>query len=316
MTTPRYSSFVHWFSGGPFSPYVRMTKSAGGFLKLIETAMPAVEMSDPAVPELVLHCDLRGGFGVNADLGSGRFSARTRPGDFFLAAANFANAISVDSDHQVRSIAFPINYWSRMFDDAPNLAPGFDFRSLHRGAFSSSAIWSAQRQLWRLCDEEGMASRLLAQSAGCEILAELCRMSGSPLATARGGLAPSSKRRILELMRARLAEDVSLDELAAEARLSPYHFARMFKKSVGMPPRVYLTRLRLERACELLEGTDLPVTEIAFEVGYSSNQVLARVFQKHRRISPSDYRRKVRDPVRTLALNAPTALRVRAAPEE
>jgi AraC family transcriptional regulator len=98
-------------------------------------------------------------------------------------------------------------------------------------------------------------------------------------------------------MQERLSEDISLDELAAEARLSPFHFARMFKESVGLPPRVYLTRLRLERACELLETTDLPVTEIAFEVGYSSNQVLARLFVKHRHMTPSDYRRAVRDPV-------------------
>jgi AraC family transcriptional regulator len=98
-------------------------------------------------------------------------------------------------------------------------------------------------------------------------------------------------------MRARLSEDISLDELAAEARLSPFHFARMFKQSVGVPPRVHLTRLRLEKACELLETTDLPVTEIANEVGYATNQVLARLFVKHRRMTPSDYRRAVRDPV-------------------
>jgi AraC family transcriptional regulator len=69
----------------------------------------------------------------------------------------------------------------------------------------------------------------------------------------------------------------------------------MFKQSVGVPPRVYLTQLRMERACELLELTELSVTEIAHEVGYSSNQVLARIFHKHHRMTPSDYRRVVRD---------------------
>jgi AraC family transcriptional regulator len=176
----------------------------------------------------------------------------------------------------------------------------FDFGALHRGTFASSKIRSAQRHLWRLCDVEGAPSRLLAQAAGCEILAELCRLAGSPLASTRGGLAPWAERRCLELMRARLSEDISLDELAAEARLSPFHFARMFKQSVGVPPRAYLTRLRMEKASELLEQTDLPVTEIAQEVGYSSNQVLARVFFKHRQMSPTDYRRAVRDPTRLI----------------
>ncbi|MGQ0566592.1 MAG: helix-turn-helix domain-containing protein [Gemmobacter sp.] len=101
-------------------------------------------------------------------------------------------------------------------------------------------------------------------------------------------------------MHARLAEDISLDEMAAEAQLSAFHFARMFKQSVGVPPRVYLTRLRVDRACALLEMTDLPVTAIALEVGYSSNQVLARVFLKHRRMSPTDCRRATRDPTRAV----------------
>ncbi|WP_245731170.1 helix-turn-helix domain-containing protein [Rubrimonas cliftonensis] len=129
-----------------------------------------------------------------------------------------------------------------------------------------------------------------------------CRLGGAPIAPAKGGLAPWAERRCLDLMRARLSEDISLDELAAEAQLSPFHFARMFKQSVGVPPRVYLTRLRMEKACELLELTDIPITEIAFDVGYSPNPVLARVFAKHQHMSPSDYRRAVRDPVRPVSL--------------
>jgi AraC-like DNA-binding protein len=50
--------------------------------------------------------------------------------------------------------------------------------------------------------------------------------------------------------------------------------------------------------------TDLPVTQIAEEVGYSSNQVLVRVFAKHRHMSPTDYRPAVRDPVRRASLQA------------
>jgi AraC family transcriptional regulator len=84
--------------------------------------------------------------------------------------------------------------------------------------------------------------------------------------------------------------------------MSQFHFARMFKQSLGVPPRVYLTRLRVEKAREMLEHTDLPVTQIALEVGYSSNQVLARVFLKHQRMSPTDYRRAVRDPVCRIAM--------------
>jgi AraC family transcriptional regulator len=176
-----------------------------------------------------------------------------------------------------------------------------DRLQLYRGAFHSPSIHAAVRQLWTLADEEGAPSRLLARAAGCEILAELCRLGGAPLAAPKGGLAPWAKRRCLDLLHEHFSEDISLDELAAEVRLSTFHFARMFKQSVGVPPRIYLTRLRLDKACELLETTDMPVTDIALEVGYSSNQVLARVFAKHRRVSPTDFRRATRDPGRSPA---------------
>ncbi|WP_245582004.1 AraC family transcriptional regulator [Phyllobacterium phragmitis] len=226
----------------------------------------------------------------------------TPKGTLAVAAPNFATTVINDDSHRLRSLAFPMAQWQGVLDEAADGRFSFDSSCIYGRVFDSPSIRSALRNLWALCEHEGPPSRLLARAAGLEILAELCRLGGAPLATAKGGLAPWAQRRCLELMRARLSEDISLDELAAEARLSPFHFARMFKQSVGVPPRVYLTRLRMEKACELLETTDLPVTEIAQEVGYSSNQVLARVFVKHQRMSPTDYRRAVRDPLRVIAL--------------
>jgi len=123
-------------------------------------------------------------------------------------------------------------------------------------------------------------------------------MAGLPRETsslAKGGLAPWAKRNCLELMHARLSEHLSLDQLAAEAGLSLSHFARMFKRSVGVPPRVYLMHIRIEKACELLERTDMSVTGIALEVGYSSNQTFGRAFLKRVHVTPGDYRRALRD---------------------
>jgi AraC family transcriptional regulator len=277
-------------------------KSPGGILNMLEARQPAAEMSDPAVPDLVLYQDLPGGSRIKADHGSGRFDVTTERGGFLVAAPNFAHSSKVYSDHHIRSLAFPLAEWQGVLEDAVERRFLFDGLGVYRGTFTSPTIRSALRTLWSLCEEEGAPSRLLARAAGCEILAELCRLGGARLAPAKGGLAPWAERRCIELMHARLSEDISLDELAVEAQLSPFHFARMFKQSLGVPPRVYLTRLRMERACELLEQTDLPVTEIALDVGYSSTQVLARVFAKHRRMSPTNYRRAVRDPRRPVAL--------------
>lgn len=301
MTAPAYSSFTQWYSEGHLATFVRSMKSTGGILNLLEATQPAGDMSDPAVPDLVLYQDLLGGSRVSGNLGGGRFDVTSEKGGFFLAAPNFANTVMVDADHQLRSLSFPIAQWQKVLEEDAGGQFSFDRLEICCEMFASPTIRSVFRNLWTLCDEEGAPSRLLARAAGYEILAELCRLGGAPFTPAKGGLAPWAERRSLELLQARLSEDISLDELAAEARLSPFHFARMFKQSTGVPPRVYLTRLRMEKACELLERTELPITEIAHEVGYSSNQVLARVFIKHRHMSPSDYRRAVRDPVRPFA---------------
>jgi AraC family transcriptional regulator len=304
MRPSAYPSFASWYSEGQQASYVRARRSPGGLLELLEVARPAGDMSRPALPDIVLYQDMLGGSRVSGDLGGGRFDVIGRKGNFCLAAPDFETSAVMEESHHLRSLAFPRAQWQAVLDEASDGTFSFDTSCVYGRMFDSPTLRSAIRNLWSWCEDEGAPSRLLARAAGCEILAELSRLGGAPFAPAKGGLAPWAERRCLELMRARYSEDISLDELAAEAQLSAFHFARMFKQSLGVPPRVYLTRLRLEKACDLLETTGLPVTEIAFEVGYSSNQVLARVFLKHRRMSPSDYRRAVRDPVRQISMNA------------
>lgn len=288
---PAYASFAHWYSEGRLSPCVRTMKSPGRVLDMLESAQPAGNVSHPAVPELVLVQALVPGRRTSGDIGWGRFDTAGEKGQFFLAAPDFANTVIVDGDHAVRGLSFPLGQWQEIFDEAAGGSLSIKDLAIDRGVFHSPALRLAMSRLWMLCEDDGAPSRLLARSAGCEILAELCRLSGASVSPARGGLAPWAQRRCLDLMHAHLSEDIGLEELAEAVQLSQFHFARMFKQSVGVPPRAYLTRIRMEKACELLERTDLPVTQIAFDVGYGSSQAFARVFLKERSMTPSAYRR-------------------------
>ncbi|MGN6825853.1 AraC family transcriptional regulator [Paucibacter sp. M5-1] len=287
-------SLSQWYRLGEQESYIRTRKAPGEILNLLDAVRPAGDVSHPPLADLMLHQSQQSGNRVRGDAGGGYFNATSEEGGFFLAAPNVANVISVDRRSHVRSLAFPWSNWQLVLDEASDGRLTVEGLRLYQGGFHSPAIRSAFRNLWALADEEGAPSRLLVRAAGCEILAELCRLSGTPFAPVNGGLAPWAQRRCVEMMRVRLSEDISLDELAAEAKLSPFHFARMFKQSVGVPPRVYLTQLRMEKACELLRLTELSMNEIALEVGYSSGQVLARTFIKYQRRSPSEYRRLVR----------------------
>jgi AraC-like DNA-binding protein len=89
------------------------------------------------------------------------------------------------------------------------------------------------------------------------------------------------------------AEPLTLDAIAGEARLSPFHFQRTFAKTFGESPHGYLTRVRLERAKALLMKENLPVTEVCFEVGFQSLGSFSSLFARQVGQTPSVYRREM-----------------------
>ncbi|MFJ9033102.1 helix-turn-helix domain-containing protein [Streptomyces sp. NPDC102274] len=92
------------------------------------------------------------------------------------------------------------------------------------------------------------------------------------------------------LIEDRLAEGVTVDALADAVHLSPAHFAELFRTESGETPGRYRARLRMERARLLLAETDLPITMIAADLGYSSSQHFATAFRRDTRTTPSRYR--------------------------
>ena len=87
-----------------------------------------------------------------------------------------------------------------------------------------------------------------------------------------------------------LDETLDLKTLANEAALSDFHFHRIFKALKGEAIGGYITRLRLEATARLLRYTNLPVEEIAFNIGYETRTSLSKAFKKQYNISPTEYR--------------------------
>jgi len=86
-------------------------------------------------------------------------------------------------------------------------------------------------------------------------------------------------------------EPLHLDDIAAKAGLSAYHFLRLFSAAIGATPHQYLIRARLRRAARLLAAEDLPVTEIAAEVGFGDLSNFVRTFHRAAGASPLAFRR-------------------------
>lgn len=108
---------------------------------------------------------------------------------------------------------------------------------------------------------------------------------------ARGGLGGRQQRRLADYIEEHLAEELRLADLAALADLSPYHFARAFRQSFGVPPHRYHIGRRIERAKALLEAGNRSVTEVALAVGFAETSSFSAAFRKVTGIPPSRYRR-------------------------
>jgi AraC family transcriptional regulator len=97
--------------------------------------------------------------------------------------------------------------------------------------------------------------------------------------------------RLGDLVASDLGGSLTLDRLAAEVHLSPHHFARAFKATVGQAPYAYVTARRMDRARLLLSTTALPVAEVAAAVGFGNLSHFRRVFRTHAGDGPGAYRR-------------------------
>lgn len=86
------------------------------------------------------------------------------------------------------------------------------------------------------------------------------------------------------------SEPLSLSELAKKASLSPFYFTRIFTQETGLTPYQYLIATRISFAKYLLKTTSLPIKEIAFSCGFTSESSFCSSFKKHEAVTPTDYR--------------------------
>lgn len=106
---------------------------------------------------------------------------------------------------------------------------------------------------------------------------------------------PQLLRRLLrakDRMDAASHEEWPVERLARVSHVSEAHFARAFKEAFGAPPHRYLLTRRIERAKALLRDTDLPITDIAFQTGWSSLGTFGRTFRDVTGESPGDLRER------------------------
>lgn len=94
----------------------------------------------------------------------------------------------------------------------------------------------------------------------------------------------------IEYMHSRIADPVTLEDIARQSGLSVSHFSEMFREETHHSPMSFYTHLRIRAACRLLDLTRKPVKVVALETGYSDPYYFSRVFKKVMGVSPDKYR--------------------------
>lgn len=162
--------------------------------------------------------------------------------------------------------------------------------------FVDPNLWTTTQKLKAQMQQPGSVDRGYVEALSTTLAHELIRASAglSPPTLQRGGLSAWQQRNVADYVLAHLREDIPLREMAQVAGLSPYHFARAFKQSFGVPPHRYHLALRMERAKLWLEDAKASITEIGAELGFSETSSFSTAFRKFTGVAPSEFRRVTR----------------------
>jgi AraC family transcriptional regulator len=139
----------------------------------------------------------------------------------------------------------------------------------------------------------GAGGPLAAESLANIVAVHLIRHLVAPHRPARGrdGTLPRGRlRAVVEYIEEHLDAGPSLDEMAAVARISEYHFARQFKAATGLPPHQYVIARRVERAKQLLRDGDLSLAEVAASAGFSDQSQFCHHFKRLVGVTPRQFR--------------------------
>lgn len=103
-------------------------------------------------------------------------------------------------------------------------------------------------------------------------------------------LKPERLARVIDRIEHGLAETLTVADLATAAHLSTFHFARMFKRTTGLTPQKFLMEKRMERAREMLSGTELPLAEVSRRCGFRTQSHFTETFRRYHGVTPRRYR--------------------------
>lgn len=191
----------------------------------------------------------------------------------------------------LRSMIITFDPHSPLIDPALHFGE-IDFQP--RLFFFDEMLWTAAMALKKQVGNESGHPESYGDALAAVLVHRLVQMHGVEIeqSAAGIGLAPRHRTLLADFIDAHLHEQIPLVAMAKLVRLSPFHFARLFKQSFGEPPHRYVTRQRIERAKRMLAQGERSVAEIGFEVGFGESSSFTAAFRKMTGTTPARFRRQ------------------------
>ncbi len=168
----------------------------------------------------------------------------------------------------------------------------------YEGGFHDPLIEQIGLAIAAEMEEESAAGTLLVESMRVTLAAHITRHystlpSNKRLAQVNGALAPKKLQRVIDYIEANLNKNISLEDLASQACLSEYHFARAFKATLGVSPHCYVTNKKLDSAKQLMSDKSKTLIEISMMTGFSTQAHFTKVFKRAVGVTPGEYRTRL-----------------------
>jgi AraC family transcriptional regulator len=145
----------------------------------------------------------------------------------------------------------------------------------------------------------------LANVLAVHLLRHYTAAGGGDMRRFIGGLSGQRLRRVLAFVAENYERDLSLDDLAGEAGMSTFHFAREFKRATGTTPHQHLIKFRVEHAKALLAEGQMPLSEVGLRSGFSHQSHFTRLFRKLTGTTPQSYRLLIQPSARRFISDLP-----------
>lgn len=220
---------------------------------------------------------------------AGGFHSRNQ-GGVLVIPSHCPHSVSLEGEAEYASLLLSPAALARAASEA-GLGASFEIRA--RCSERDPVVSQVAKALLAEMDSGGICGRLYVESLANLFAVHLLRhysVSEPVPARSGGGLSGQRLRRVIDYMSENYEQDLSLADLAAEAEVSPFHFAREFKKSTGYAPHQYLRKLRVERAKRMLVESDLPLVEVGLRAGFSHQSHFTKVFRQLTGMTPNSYR--------------------------